>query len=214
MAKKKRGNLTLQEQRDDRQSVRILLFGVGALVLFIIVMGVVLAVFNALESSAVTDLYGETVASSCQPVPVGSMSTDYLPPTGPPRPLVLLAAGSQRRHAWHSGLTAQWKAEDETDVVLVGCVAEDYIEIETCRYTREAERGGDTFSVRITREQHTATVTLVNPVDGRRIDELTLTGSEPDPCPPDTEDLGSGRERGTDLTWADFAMWAEGYILE
>lgn len=212
--KKKHGNLTVREQRESRQGAFILLIGFGAVALFIFVMGAALAVFNAVESSAVNDLYGETIASSCQPVPVGSMSTDYLPQTGPPRPLVLFTAGSQRRHAWHASLTTQWQAEDEDAVVLVGCVAEDYIELETCRYTREAERGGDTYSLRITREQHTATVTLVNPQDGRRIDELTLTGSEPAPCPPDTEDLTSGRQRGTDLTWADFAVWAENYVLD
>jgi hypothetical protein len=211
--KKKRGNLTAREQRESRQTARILLIGVGVFALFIIVMGAVIAVFNAVEVSAVTDLYGETIASSCQPVPVGSTSTDYLPQVGPPRPLVLLTAGSQRRHAWHASLSTQWKAEDEASVALVGCVAEDYIELETCSYTRQSERGGDTFSVRITREQHTATVTLINPADGRRIDELTLTGPEPVPCPPDTEDLTSGRERGTDLTWADFATWAEDYVL-
>lgn len=212
--KKKRGHLTSQEQRDSQQGARILLIGLGAFVLFTIVIGIVLAVFDAVESSAVNNLYGETVASSCQPVPVGSTSTDYLPQLDPPRQLVLLTAGSQRRHAWHNDLTTQWKAEDEASVALVGCVAEDYIELETCSYTRESVRGGETFSVRITREQHTATITLINPTDGRRIDELTLTGSEPDPCPPNTEDITSGRQRGDDLIWADFALWVEGYILD
>jgi hypothetical protein len=216
MAKKKKrqSNLTEHEQRDSRASARILMIGIGVMALFIVGMGAVMAVFNAAESSAVNDLYGETIASSCQPVPVGSTSTDYLPPTGPPRPLVLLIADSQRRHAWHSDLSTQWRAENESAVVLVGCVEEDYVELETCSYTREAERGGDTFTVRIVREQHTATVTLINPADGRRVDALTLNGPEPSPCPADTGDLSSGRERGPDLTWADFAVWAEGYVLD
>jgi len=211
--KKKHGNLTAWEQRDSRRGAFVLLVGCGAVALFILVMGIGLAIFNAVESSAVNDLYGETIASSCQPVPVGSMSTDYLPQVEPPRLLVLFTAGSQRRHAWHNSLTTQWKAEDEASVALVGCVAEDYIELETCRYTRIPERGGEPYTVRIIREQHTATITLVNPTDGRRIDELTLTGSEPAPCPPDTDDLTSGRQRGEDLTWADFALWAEDYVL-
>lgn len=211
--KQKRETLNERERREDRASGRVLLIGVGVVALFIVAMGVVLAVFNAVESSAVTDRYGATVATSCQPVPTGTTSRDYLPEAGPPRPLVLLTANSQRRHAWHASLTSQWQAADEAAVVLVGCVAEDYTELETCRYTREAERG-DTFTVRVTREQHTATVTLVNPATGRRVDALTLTGPAPAPCPPDTDDLLSGTERGADLTWADFAVWAEGYVLD
>jgi hypothetical protein len=213
--KKKYGNLTAREQREGRQGLRIMLIGAGAFVLFIIGMGAVLAVFDAVESSAVNDLYGETIARSCQPVPVGSMSIDHLPQAAPPRPLVLFTADSQRRHAWHDRLSTQWKAEDEASVVLVGCVAEDYVELETCRYTRTAAGGSETYSVRVIREQHTATVTLVNPADGRRIDALTLTGPEPAPCSsPDTEDSVPDRVRGTDLTWADFAVWVESYVLE
>lgn len=212
--KKKRGYLTEQERRDSNQGARILLIGVGVIVAFIIVMGIVQAVLNAVESSTVNDRYGETIANSCQPVPVGSTSTDNLPETEPPRPLVLLIADTQRRHAWHSDLTAQWQAEDEASTVLVGCVDEEYVELETCSYTRQSARGEGSFTVRIVREQHTVTITLINPVDGRRIDERTFTGPEPDPCPPDTEDLTSGTERGEDLTLANFGVWLEGYVLD
>lgn len=214
MAKKKRSNLTEHEQRDSRQGAQILMIGLGVFAAFIVVIGVIQAVLNAVETAAVNDLYGETIASTCQPVPAGSTSTDFLPQTDAPRQLVLFEAGSQRRHDWHDSLTAQWQAVDEAEVAMVGCVEEDYIELETCSYTREAARGSDTFSVRITREQHTATITLINLVDGRRIDALTLNGPEPILCPPDTDDLNSGTERGDDLTWADFAVWAEGYILD
>lgn len=214
MTKRKRSNLTEHEQRESRKGARILLIGAGVVGVFILGMGLVMAVLNALESAAVNDRYGETVARSCEPVPAGSTSADNLPQTEPPRQLVLLTAGTQRRHDWHDSLTSQWQAADEAAVAMVGCVEEDYVEIETCSYTREAQRGGDTFTVRITREQHTATITLVNPVDGRRIDALTLNGPEPIPCPPDTDDVSTRRERGADLTWADFAEWAEGYILD
>jgi hypothetical protein len=202
------------KDRKNRQAATFFLILGAGFALLIVVMGVAVAIFNVVESSAVNDLYGETIAQSCQPVPVGSLSPDSLPDASPPRQLLLLTADSQRRHAWHSSLTVQWQAADEAAVALVGCVAEDYIELEECTYSRLAERGEEPYTIRVTREQHTVTITLINPTTGQRIDELTLMGSEPGPCPPDTDDLTTGRERGDDLTWADFAAWAEPYILE
>ena len=213
MTKRKRETLLEREKRESRQGATIILIGVGVFALFIVVMGGVLAIFNALESSAVVNLYGETVASACETTPIGTASAENLPQDAPPRPLLLLTTNSQRRHAWHADLPAAWRAEDESSVVLVGCVSEDYVELETCTYSRQAD-AGDTYQVNIRREQHTATMTLVNPATGQRIDELTLMGAMPAACPADTDGLTSGRQRGDDLTLADFATWAEGYVLE
>ncbi len=207
------GTLTEQERRDSRAGLRVLMIGFTAFVAFATVIGIITAIANTVESAAVADRYGDPIASACQPVPVGSLSADNLPNAEPPRQLVLFIADKQRRHAWHADLSTQWRAEDGESVAIIGCVDEDYIELEECTYTREAERN-DTYTVRVTREQHTATVTLINPVDGRRIDEITLTGPEPGPCPPDEAVTTSGRERGDDLTWADFGVWAEGYVLD
>lgn len=216
MAKRKRSNLTEEEQRTSQAGARILMIAGGAIAIFIAVMGVIMSAFNAVETANLIEQYGETVASSCQPVPVGSTSVDFLPETDPPRQMILLEAGAQRFHDWHGDLTVQWKAADEAAVALVGCVEEDFVEIETCTYTRQSEsaRSGETFTSRITREQHAVTITLINPATGRIVDALSLTGPEPIACPDDEDVVGSGRERGDELTWADFGVWAEAYILE
>ncbi|MEO0565487.1 MAG: hypothetical protein AAF125_25495 [Chloroflexota bacterium] len=218
MGKKKKNKNRVWMSEHDREygeeGTRHMIIFIAGFIVLAVVIGIVFAIANAVESAAVADLYGEPIASACRPVPVGALSADNLPDATAPRQLVLFITDTQRRHGWHSDLSTQWRAEDGESVALVGCVDEDYVELEECTYEREAVRGEETFTVRVTREQHTVTVTLVNPVDGTRIDELTLTGTEPEACPLDEDVTASGDQRGSDVTWADFGVWAEGYILD
>ncbi len=208
---------TMRERREVQNRETALIFGGCAVVFAIVaVIGVVVAgIFNAVESSAVNSAFGEIIANACDPVPTGADSKDDIPAAETPRGVLLLTAESQRRHAWHSDLAPAYQAEsgDETD--LVGCVNLDWVELEQCDYSRADPEGG-TFTVNITREQHTVEIVLVAPQPdriARRVASQTLTGSEPAPCPDEYPDGASRRERGDQLTWADFAPWAEEVIF-
>lgn len=199
-----------------RKRTTMLILGGGCLMLLIIsvVMVIVGVIFNAVETSRVNDLYGETLASICQPVPPGQESVDNFPDASVPRGVLLLTSDTQRRHAWHSELPAQWRADNGDEVVLVGCVEVVQTVIETCEYLRNSVGGEEPFTVRIRREQHETTLVLVNPQTARRIDSLTITGSEPDACPEDDGEFNSGEISGSEVTWDDFAGWIETYVFE
>lgn len=205
----------MEERRRRRNREAALIFGGGCLILIIlgIIIMIVGAIFNAVETANVNSLYGE-YANACQPMPAGADSADNMPDAVTPRKILLLGGDTQRRHSWHSQLPAQWQAENEDDVALIGCVEEEEILLETCEYIQNAGDPDQEFTVRIEREQYQTTVVLVNPQTARRIDSLTLTGSEPDPCPPDDEVTVSGDQRGEPIEWADFASWVETYVFD
>ena len=209
--------LDAMEARRRRQNRNAaIIFGGGCLVFVVlgIIIVIVGSILNAVETANVNNLYGETLASACQPVPAGSDSTDNLPDVATPRGLLLLESDTQRRHGWHSELPAQWRAENADEVVLIGCVEEERVLLETCEYLRDSARSDDAYTVRIRREQYRTTLVLLNAQTARRIDSQTLTGSEPEACPEDDGEFGSGEQRGDALAWADFAAWVETYVFE
>ena len=213
--KKNRSNLTEQEQRDNRQAMKVIVFVVAGLSLFTVVIGIINAVFNAVETSNVIDIYGEDLARACQASPIGTASTDNAPTDAePPYGTILLITGTQRRHAWHTNLPTAWQATNTEEVDVVGCVEEDWVTIETCEYERPSVRGEGSYTIDIDREQFTVTMTLINPDTGRIIAEETLTGTEPDACPADEEVTVSGSQQGGELELRDFTGWMEPYIIE
>ena len=85
--------------------------------------------------------------------------------------------------------------------------------LETCSYNRQSDEGS--YTVTVDREQESATIVIVNPDTGRRIDSLEVIGDEPDECPDDYEDVPAGNIiRGDDPDWDEFAEWIEEYVFE
>ena len=202
-----------RRRREDR--IALMIFGGGCLTFIVIgiIIAIVTGILNAVETANVKSAYGDVYASACQPVPAGNDSTTNLPDAVTPHRLLLLTGDTQRRHAWHSDLPAQWQAENEDQVAIIGCVTEEEIVLETCEYQRDSARSEEAYTVRLERQQYQATIVLINATTSRRIDTLTVTGSEPEPCPEDDGRLTSGEINGGVVSWADFASWAETYIF-
>lgn len=179
-----------------------------------IIMVIVTSISNGIESGNVRSLYGDTYAQACNPTPAGNTDKDNFPDVDSPRAVLLLISDTQRRHAWHSELPVQWQAENEEAVVLIACVEEEEISLETCEYEREASRGDGTFTIRVERVQNQATIVLINAGTSRVIDSLTVEGSEPDDCPDDEDVSVSGEEEGEVVEWDEFAGWIEGYVFD
>lgn len=205
----------IYEARRRREEARAAIFFGGGCLIFIvcgIIILIVTAISNTVESTTVRSTYGETYASACQPVPAGTDSMDNLPDAASPRAILLLIADTQRRHAWHSQLPAQWQAENEDDMTMIGCIEQEWVELETCEYERPTDEGS--YTVRIDREQEQLTIVLINPQTSRRIDSLTVSGTEPDACPDDDGKFGSGQRRGEEVQWDDVAAWIEGHVFD
>ncbi|MEM6284794.1 MAG: hypothetical protein AAF787_21570 [Chloroflexota bacterium] len=200
------------ERRRKQRSTAILLFGVAGCALFSVVMIIIGFIISAVESSMVVDAYGEEIAGLCRTLPMGEADIANAPAADGPSRLLLLRTGAQARHAWHNEMPVDWRAETADEVTLVGCVEIDDVEIEQCEYSRPDSEGG-TFTVRIEREQTTATVVLLNPTSGERVAERAVTGSEPEPCPPDSEDLDTmQRLEGSVPTSHEFAAFLETFV--
>lgn len=204
-----------EARRRRRQAETAVVFGIGcgAFLICGVVVVIVGSIMNAIEAGNVNRIYGD-YAQACDPVPAGDEDEDNMPDVASPRQLLLLTGDTQRRHAWHSELPAQWQAENEDDLALVGCVEVEEITLETCEYERESEGRGGTYTVRVERVQQEATITLINPDTGRVIDSRTRDGAEPDDCPDDEDVTGSSELSGSDVEWDDFARWIEDYVFE
>ena len=206
-------SMEARRRREDRMALMI--FGGGCLTFIVlgIIIAIITGILNAVETANVKSAYGEIYASACQPVPEGSDSTTNIPDATTPRRVLLLTGDTQRRHAWHSDLPAQWKAENEDQVAIIGCVTEEEILLETCEYQRDSARSEEAYTVRLERQQYQATIVLINSTTSRRIDTLTVTGTEPEPCPDDDGRLTSGELSGGAVSWSDFASRVESYIF-
>ncbi len=206
-------SMEARRRRQNRQAT--IVFGGGCLIFFIlgIIFLIVSTVLNAIETANVNSIFGETYARTCQTVPGGNDSPDNIPDAASPRQVLLLIADTQRRHQWHDALPPQWSAQVEEDVAIIGCVEEERIELEICEYARSSSRSENAYTARISREQYQVTLTLINAQNARRIDSQTILGSEPEPCPEDDGEFGSGEQRGTVPQLADFANWLEGYVF-
>lgn len=204
----------LEARRRRRNIETAVIFGVGCGGFLIcgIVAIIVGSIFNAVESGAVRSAYGETYATACDPMPSGNDSLDNMNEGEAPRQFLLLTGDTQRRDAFHSELPDQWRAESEDEVSLVGCVERIETVLETCEYQRSSDEGS--YTVSIDREQESATIVIVNPNTGRRIDALEVTGDEPDDCPDDEDVTSSSTLSGGDVEWDEFAGWIEEYVFE
>lgn len=211
------GIWNLMEARRRRRNMETaVFFGVGCTGLLIcgVIAIIVGSIMNAVETGAVRSAYGAEIAESCQPMPSGNEDEDNMPDVESPRQLILLTADTQRRHAWHNELPSQWQAENQDEVALVGCVEIVDTTIETCEYQRPAADGDGSFTIRVERQQQEATLVLINPETGRRIDSLRITGEKPDDCPDNEDVTGSREQAGDDVAWDEFASWVEEYVFE
>lgn len=205
----------LEARRRRRNMETAVIFGIGCGGFLIcgIVAVIVGSILNAVETGAVRSTYGETYASACNPMPSGRDSLDNMNEGDTPRQFLLLTGDTQRRDDYHSELPEQWRAENEEEVSFVGCVERDEEVLETCSYNRQSDEGS--YTVTVDREQESATIVIVNPDTGRRIDSLEVIGDEPDECPDDYEDVPAGNIiRGDDPDWDEFAEWIEEYVFE
>lgn len=175
---------------------------------------IVSSILNAVETSSVNQIYGETYARSCEPVPTGRETIDNMPELEPAHKLLILISDSQRRHSWHAELPRQWRADTVEEVVLIACIEEELLLLETCEYLRDSARSEDAYTVRIRRQQYQTRLIILNAHTAQRIDSRTVTGSEPPECPEDDGRIGSGERRGEPVEWADFAPWVERYVFE
>ncbi|MEO0563955.1 MAG: hypothetical protein AAF125_17760 [Chloroflexota bacterium] len=192
-----------------RNVMVLVLGGFVAVVLLMVVVGFVISVVNV---ASVRATYGDEIAAACLDMGDDTPDLDNRPATGGASQLLFLRAGTAQQHPWHGQLPSEWAAETGEDVALVGCVFVDDVEIESCDYPRTSPEG-DTFTSSIERMQTTATINLVNPVSGARVAELSVTGPEPDPCPPDSEDLNTlQRLEGAEPTVADFEAWLAEFV--
>lgn len=200
--------------RQDRQA--LMFFGVGCAVFIVIaiIMVIVGLIMTAVETATVKSLYGDAIASACNPVPEGRESLDNMPDAPPIRSIVLFIAETQQRHNYHEQVPNAWRADAADDVVLVGCVQEEAVLLETCEYVRDGTEG-DTFTIRIEREQYETTIIIVDPYTSRRIASQTLLGTEPESCPPDDSSVtNSGTQRGEKVAWSEFAGWIETFVFD
>jgi hypothetical protein len=199
-----------KKKQRSRMVAFVIFGGVAAMTIIGVVIGFIIA---TIESAEVRSTYGETIAGMCEDLPMGAASLANLPAVDePPTRLLLLRTNSGQRHRWHSQLPIGWRAETAEEVGMVGCVLIDDNEIESCDYSRiGAEQ--DLYTVSIERMQTTASITLLNPTTGERVAERTVNGSEPDPCPPDSEDLNIAQQlEGSEPTAADFQDWLEQFV--
>ncbi|MGB7338871.1 MAG: hypothetical protein WBC91_08275 [Phototrophicaceae bacterium] len=211
------GLWNLMEARRRRRNMETaVVFGIGcgAFLICGIIAVIVGSIMNAVETGAVRSAYGADNAAACQSMPSGRDDKDNMPDADSPRQILLLQANTQRRDAWHSELPAQWQAENEAEVALIGCVEQEEITLETCEYNRTAADGDGSFTVRVELKQYQTTLVLINPETSRRIDSLTVTGSEPDECPDSDDVTVSGDQFGDAVEWDDFASWIETYVFE
>ncbi len=203
----------MYERRKQRDRETFILLGGGCAIVLVIavIMIIVGTIFSAVETANVQRTYGKTYARACQPIPAGSDSTANLPDAPPPLGILLMNAGTQQRHTWHSQLPEQWRAESETNVALVGCVDEAEVLLETCEYSRAADEGS--FTVRVKREQIVMTLLLINPDTSRRVASQTVLGTEPEACPLDEDVVGSKTLQGDTPTWEAFAPFVETFVF-
>lgn len=202
-----------RRRRRNMETAAVFGVGCGAFLICGIVIVIVGSIMNAVESGAVRGTYGETYAGACNPMPSGRDSLDNLNDGDSPRQILILTGDTQRRDEWHSELPEQWRAENEAEVSLIGCVERETTVLETCEYQRASNEGS--YTVRVEREQQSATLVLVNPNTGRRIDSLDVTGAEPDDCPDDDSDISTSRTiDGGDPDWDEVASWIEDYVFE
>lgn len=207
----------MEARRKREDAIAFTIFGVGCLTFIVlgIIIAIVSTIMNAVESSTVRSTYGDTYATACINVPAGADSVDNLPDKVAPRAVLLLEAGTDRRHDWYSQLPAQWQAQNKGQVALIGCVQQEWVVLETCEYQRASnDYDSGSYTVSIDRKQDQVTVVLINPDTSRRIDSLTLSGSEPEACPVDDGKLTSGERRGNPVQWSDAAAWVEGYVFD
>ena len=145
------------------------------------------------EVSAVTDAYGERLATICNPPAGGESSLQNLPEGGTPFGLLVLKMDDRVRHRFHDELPLDWKAEDQAAVDVVVCVEDGEQEIDRCEY--EVEENSSRRIVEAARMQKTAHVVMLNAHSGLRIAEVTLEGAEPPVCPARYESLPAPRDR-------------------
>ncbi len=203
------------EREEQRAGCKMLIYfmvGIGVLGIVMIIVGAILAF---VEESNVVSIYGEQLANSCNPMPVGADSLDNMPDAASPFGLLILIEGTRQRHAWFQDVPAMWRAETQDAVDLIACVEEEKVTLETCEYERASTRGNGSFTIKIERIQYSTTVVAVNPVTGRRIASLTLDGTEPDACPPDTSDITTSQTiYGDKATFSDIGTWIEPLIFD
>lgn len=204
------------EREEQRAGCKMLIYfaiGIGVLGIVMVIVGAIMAF---VEESNVVSTYGEQLANSCNPMPVGADSLDNMPQDeAKPLGLLILIAGTRQRHAWFHDVPALWRAETQDAVDLIACVEEEKETLETCEYEREGSRGNDYYTIEIERIQYSTTVVTVNPVTGRRISSLTLEGAEPDACPPDTSDITTSRSiYGDKVTFNDIGTWIEPLVFD
>ncbi|MEM9953304.1 MAG: hypothetical protein AAF846_16985 [Chloroflexota bacterium] len=203
--------MEMRRRRRNMETAVIFGIGCGGMLICGIIMVIVGSIINAVETGTVRATYGE-YAGSCQSMPVGKGDEANILDAETPRQILLLTASTQRRHTWHSDLPAQWQAENEAEVSLIGCVEEEEILLETCEYQQESPEGF--FTVRVERQQNQVTIALIHPDTARVIDSLTVLGSEPDDCPDDEEVTASSDQTGSEVEWDDFAEWIESYVFD
>ncbi|MDQ7027782.1 MAG: hypothetical protein Q9P44_19750 [Anaerolineae bacterium] len=202
-----------RQDRERRQGCRFLVIVVSIFIVLAIVGVIISAILSAIEEANVVKQYGDDIASLCQPPPVGLDSLENMPQGETPYRILLLDAGSKRRHDWFAQLPSTWRAEDEEAVALVGCVEEERETIETCTYERASARSS-TYTVRIERQQFTTTLILLNVDSGRRIASHVVDGASPRECPADDESVtGSSTIVGEKAPLGDFASWLEPFIF-
>lgn len=210
------GRMQQAHEERRRRSNKILLGFLGACGVLFTGMVILGGILVAIEREAVIDSYGEQIAGLCREVPMGAANLDNAPNTDGPSQLLLLRSGTMQRHPWHQELPISWRAETGDEVAIVGCIETDVVDIEVCEYERN--NSGSTsdefsFTVSIDREQTTVTVTLLNPDTGERIAERSMTGSEPEPCPPYSDELNSSmRLEGSQPVADDFSKWLEDFV--
>jgi hypothetical protein len=207
------GAVMEHHRRHRRRSRNFLLVGVASVAALLGTMTVIGLVLSFVESSNVRDIYGETLAGLCRDLPMGDADIANLPAPDGTAKMLLLRQGTQQRHPWHGELPLGWRAESGDEVGLVGCVLMDRADFGHCEYPRIGAEG-DQWTARIERYQTTATVTLLNPTSGQRIAERSVIGGEPDPCPPDSEDLNTAqRFEGEEPSSQEFAEWLESFAV-
>jgi hypothetical protein len=200
--------------REQRGGCKFLIIGTSVVLVLGIVMMIIGAIMAIVEENTVVSTYGEQYANLCSPMPAGNDSLDNTPQGETPLKLFVLMANTRQRHAWFQDVPTLWRAESQTEVGLGACIEEEKVTLETCSYERASSRGDGSYHINIDRVQYNATVVLINPTTGRRIDSLTLTGAEPDACPADNPELKSSQTvSGEKLTFDDIATWIEPFVF-
>lgn len=197
-----------RKKDDGEKMIAWIVVGLVVVVGLIVLVGVVGSLAgDAVGARQLESDYGSAVAKFCEGVPANEApSLSYAPFAAKPWGTVVI--DGDRLHGWHDQLPPEARASRGSEVVVIMCELDSgAATVESCPYI---ESDGGEFNVR--RRQRYVDFGVYNPENGRKVMDVRVWGSAPDPCP--YSYFGSGTITGGKVTDTDFYRQAVPYIWQ